>query len=90
MIDTWVFHQFMAEKCDFFGLLLEKVLQKMHGWKQRLLSQRGREILIKSVIQAIPVYAMQCYLLPKGFLNKLMVYVQRFFWGGDPYVRHIH
>ncbi|GKA58169.1 reverse transcriptase [Tanacetum coccineum] len=38
----------------------------VYGWKKR------REVLIKSVIQAIPIYAMQCYLLPKGFLNKLM------------------
>ncbi|GKD53647.1 protein SCAI [Tanacetum coccineum] len=54
------------KKGDFFGFLLEKVLQKLQGWKQNVLSQAGREVLIKSVIQAIPTYAMQCYLLPKG------------------------
>ncbi|PWA73639.1 hypothetical protein CTI12_AA259400 [Artemisia annua] len=70
-------------KGEFFAFLLEKVLLKMQGWKQKLLSQAGREILIKSVIQAIPNYAMQCYLLPKNLLNKLMAYVRRFFWGGD-------
>ncbi|GJZ32468.1 nucleotide-binding alpha-beta plait domain-containing protein [Tanacetum coccineum] len=53
------------KKGDFFGFLLEKVLQKLQGWKQKGLSQAGREVLIKSVIQAIPTYAMQCYLLPK-------------------------
>ncbi|GJV60623.1 reverse transcriptase [Tanacetum coccineum] len=53
------------KKGDFFGFLLEKVLQKLQGWKQNVLSQAGREVLIKSVIQAIPTYAMQCYLLPK-------------------------
>ncbi|GKC44980.1 reverse transcriptase [Tanacetum coccineum] len=53
------------KKGDFFGFLLEKVLQKLQGWKQKVLSQAGREVLIKSVIQAIPTYAMQCYLLPK-------------------------
>nr|GEW04319.1 reverse transcriptase [Tanacetum cinerariifolium] len=26
----------------------------------------------------------------KSFLKKLMVYVRRFFWGGDPNARHIH
>ncbi|GJS65088.1 hypothetical protein Tco_0679652 [Tanacetum coccineum] len=54
----------------------------MQGWKQKLLSQAGREVLIKSVIQAIPTYAMQCFRHPTSLLNKLMVYVRRFFWGG--------
>ncbi|PWA38855.1 hypothetical protein CTI12_AA577620 [Artemisia annua] len=66
-------------KSELFSFLLEKVLLKMQGWKQKLLSQAGRETLIKSVIQAIPSYTMQCYLLPKNLLNKLMTYVRRFF-----------
>ncbi|GJS85791.1 reverse transcriptase [Tanacetum coccineum] len=53
----------------------------MKGWKQKLLSQSGREVLIKAVIQAIPTYAMQCFLLPSSLLNKLTAYVHRFFWG---------
>ncbi|PWA55547.1 hypothetical protein CTI12_AA426470 [Artemisia annua] len=51
-------------KTELFGFLLDKVLQKLQGWKQKVLSQAGREVLIKSVIQAIPTYAMQCFLLP--------------------------
>ncbi|GJR85946.1 reverse transcriptase [Tanacetum coccineum] len=78
------------KKGDFFAFLLEKVLLKMQGWKQKLLSQASREILIKSVIQAISAYTMQCYQLPKSLLNKLMMYVRRFFWSGDSHERHIH
>nr|GEW13357.1 reverse transcriptase [Tanacetum cinerariifolium] len=40
---------------------------------EKLLSQSGREVLIKSVIQAIPSYAMQCFLLPRNLLDKLMM-----------------
>ncbi|GJT12918.1 hypothetical protein Tco_0859960 [Tanacetum coccineum] len=50
---------FGQKKAEMFGFLLDRVLQKMKGWKQKLLSQSGREVLIKSVIQAIPTYAMQ-------------------------------
>nr|GEW76837.1 cold-regulated 47 [Tanacetum cinerariifolium] len=40
----------------------------MQGWKQKLLSDEGHEILIKSVIQAIPSYAMQCnYTVKSGY-----------------------
>ncbi|GJU11276.1 ribonuclease H [Tanacetum coccineum] len=80
-----------GRKGELFSFILEKVLQKMQGWKQKLLSQVGHEILIKAVIQAIPLYAMQCYMLPKGwFLQKMLVYIKRFFWNGDAYEQHIH
>ncbi|GJZ13915.1 reverse transcriptase [Tanacetum coccineum] len=65
-------------KNELFSFILDKVLHKMQGWKQKLLSQAGREILIKSVIKPIPSYAMQCYLLPKGYLDKLLTYIRRF------------
>ncbi|GJR69223.1 hypothetical protein Tco_0015288 [Tanacetum coccineum] len=77
-------------KNELFFFILDKVLHKMQGWKQKLLSQAGREVLIKSVIQAIPSYAMQCYLLPKGFLDKLLTHIRRFFWHGDAHGKHIH
>ncbi|GKA03165.1 hypothetical protein Tco_0675946 [Tanacetum coccineum] len=77
-------------KNELFSFILDKVLHKMQGWKQKLLSQAGREILIKSVIQAIPSYAMQCYLLPKGFLDKLLTHIRRFFWHGDAHGKHIY
>nr|GEX52310.1 retrotransposon protein, putative, unclassified [Tanacetum cinerariifolium] len=57
-------------KGSLFQFILDKVLKKMKGWKQRFLSQAGREVLIKSVIQAIPSYAMQCYMLPKVLMQR--------------------
>ncbi|WOG92213.1 hypothetical protein DCAR_0311476 [Daucus carota subsp. sativus] len=55
----------------------------MQGWKSKLLSQAGREILIKAVVQAIPSYAMHCFLLSQSMINKIMTAVRRFWWGGD-------
>lgn len=45
-------------KSDIFTYLKEKIWKKTHGWKEKLLSKGGKEILIKSVLQAIPTYAM--------------------------------
>ncbi|XP_063945891.1 uncharacterized protein LOC108212308 [Daucus carota subsp. sativus] len=70
-------------KSEVFAYILERVLKKMQGWKSKLLSQAGREILIKAVVQAIPSYAMHCFLLSQSMINKIMTAVRRFWWGGD-------
>lgn len=37
-----------------FEYIKERVLRKLQGWEAKLLSQIGREGLIKTVVQAIP------------------------------------
>ncbi|XP_072078185.1 uncharacterized protein [Arachis hypogaea] len=48
----------------------EKILDKMQGWKEKLLNQAGKEVLIKAVVQAIPTYAMNVIKFPKSFLQE--------------------
>lgn len=57
-------------KAEAYTFLVEKSLNKMQGWKSKLISQGGKETLIKSVVQTIPTYAMSCFLLPKSICNK--------------------
>ena len=47
-----------------FDHLKQRVWKKLQGWEGKLLSQAGREVLIKAVIQAIPTYTMSCFKLP--------------------------
>ena len=47
------------------------IQSKLSGWKTKLLSQAGREVLIKSLAQAILVYAMNCFLLPASFCDEV-------------------
>ena len=70
-----------SSKKRVFQIIQERVLKKLKGWKERYLSQAGREILIKTVAQAIPTYAMQCFTIPKGILNEIERMCRCFFWG---------
>ena len=55
--------------------------QKLAGWKGKLLSMGGKEILIKAVAQAIPTYTMSCFQLPQGLCEDLESIMRSFWWG---------
>ena len=42
----------------------ERVWNKLQGWKEKLLSQVGREVLLKVVVQAIPTLAIGMFSTP--------------------------
>ena len=54
-------------KSNTFAHLEQRVVTKVSGWKEKLLTSAHKEILIKAVAQAVPSYTMSCFLLP----NKL-------------------
>ena len=64
-----------------FNFIKERVWRKLQGWEEKLLSQAGRKILIKAVVQAIPTYTMSCFKLPIGLCNELESLIRKFWWG---------
>ena len=40
-----------------------------------------KEVLIKSVAQAVPLYTMSCFLLPKNLCDELTRVIRQFWWG---------
>jgi hypothetical protein len=70
------------EKTSAFASIVGKVQARLDGWKERLLSQAGRKILLKAAIQSIPTYCMSVFLLPKTLCKKLNTLSSRFWWGG--------
>ena len=55
-----------------------------------MLFQAGREVLIKSVIQAIPTYAMGCFKLPLELCDDIEAMIKKFWWGQRGNRRKIH
>lgn len=68
-------------KYSSFAQIKEKVWSKLKGWKEKLISQASKEILIKSVAQAIPAYAMSCFRLPNRLIKDIEMLIRRFWWG---------
>ncbi|XP_030948949.1 uncharacterized protein LOC115972854 [Quercus lobata] len=68
----------------------EKILAKLQGWKEQLLSQAGREILLKAVIQAIPTFAMSCFKIPTTLCEEIESLIRKFWWGQRGNQRKIH
>ena len=61
----------------------------MRGWKEKLLSQAGREVIIEAVAQSIPVYSMSVFKLLVGLCKDIEAMIRKFWWGsGD--ARKIH
>ena len=53
------------------NFILERVKQKLVGWKTNLLSLAGRTILIQASTSTIPTYVMQCTALPTKLLDNI-------------------
>lgn len=51
-------------KKEMFSWLLGRVNAKLEGWKEKYISKRGKEVLIKSIVHSIPHYAMFIFKLP--------------------------
>jgi hypothetical protein len=52
------------DRSDCFRHLIDRIYMRITGWKEKLLSMGGKEILIKSVAQAVPKYAMMVFKIP--------------------------
>ncbi|CAM8944513.1 unnamed protein product [Rhodiola kirilowii] len=71
---------FSRRKGDLFSFIESRIWKKINGWKERLLSTAGKEILIKSVIQPIPIYAMSCFKFPVGLCKRLFSLMAKYWW----------
>jgi hypothetical protein len=55
------------DRSDCFKYLVERVQAFISGWKEKMLSVRGKELLINAVSQAILVFAMTIFNIPENF-----------------------
>jgi hypothetical protein len=69
-----------SKKRAFQGII-DKVLSRIEGWRAKALSQAGILVLIKSVAAALPLNAMNTFLMPLSFCNELDRIFKNSWWG---------
>lgn len=72
------------------SFVLERVEQKVAGWKVILLSLAGRVVLIQASTTTIPTYVMQSTALPKKLLANLDRVNRNFLWGSTDDAKKVH
>uniref|UniRef100_A0A803PLI3 Reverse transcriptase domain-containing protein n=1 Tax=Cannabis sativa TaxID=3483 RepID=A0A803PLI3_CANSA len=67
-------------KKAILGFLKEKMRKKIQRWETRFLSKAGKEVLVKSVAQSLPSFAMTVFLLTKEICTQLEGMMAKFWW----------
>ena len=68
-------------KLAALSYIRDRVWRRLQSWNQKLLSRAGKEILLKTVAQAMPNYAMNIFLLPLELCRELERMMNSFWWG---------
>ncbi|XP_059441106.1 uncharacterized protein LOC132173594 [Corylus avellana] len=63
-----------------FKGIKDRIWKRLQDWKLKFLSQAGKEILLKAVIQAILTYSMSIFMLPKCLNSEINSLMQKFWW----------
>ncbi|XP_013594673.1 PREDICTED: uncharacterized protein LOC106302786 [Brassica oleracea var. oleracea] len=79
-----------GSKCKLFAFLKDKLMHRVNGWTGRWLSKGGKEVLIKSILLALPTYVMCTFLLPLEICENLAAAIAKFWWSSNPPKRGMH
>ena len=64
-----------------FNEVKENLAKKLFGWKEKLPSKAGKEVLIKAIAQTIPMYSISYFKIPDSLYDELTSMIRNFWWG---------
>jgi hypothetical protein len=62
--------------------IIEKMENRLSGWKKLYLSKGGRLTLINNTLSSLPTYFLSLFPIPVGVANRLEKFQRDIFWGG--------
>ncbi|XP_056842959.1 uncharacterized protein LOC130495566 [Raphanus sativus] len=79
-----------GSKIQVFGFIHERLNDRVNGWTFRFFSKGGKEVIIKSVVTALPNHVMASFRIPKTVIKKLTSVVAKFWWSPGGATRGMH
>ena len=77
-------------KREIGNQIIDWLQSRLQTWKGKLLSLAGKLTLIKSVMQAMPIYSTLIHRLSKDTCNRIDRIIRDFWWGNTTEVRKLH
>ena len=60
---------------------MDKLEDRLAGWKRNSLSKGGRLVLIRSCLMSIPIYFLSLFPIPASIIKKIENLIRSFLWG---------
>ena len=79
-----------GHKIEVFSFMHDQLTNRINGWIFWFFTKGGNEVIIKSVVTALPNHVMSCYRLPKAIAKKLTIIVAQFWWSPGKSTRGLH
>jgi hypothetical protein len=69
---------FKKPSCATLQPLVQKVANRLPGWKRRFFSYPGRELPVKSVLSTLPTHFLTIFKMPKKIADDIDKYRRSF------------
>lgn len=81
---------FSGSKVEMLSYIKDNMRGKLSNWYSKSLSQGGKEVLLKLVAMAMPVFAMSCFKLPQVTVKNLSSAMADYWWSSFEHASKIH
>lgn len=69
-----------TKRKEDYDAIKRKNFNRLEGWKTKLLSQIGRNVLVKHVVTSIPIYSMAAGKITIGWCDEVEKLAPNFLW----------
>ena len=69
-------------KISSWQTVVDKIQDRLNCWKGTCISRAGRLVLIKAVLQSLPIYYLSLFKMPSQVAQEIIKIQRRFLWSG--------